>query len=209
VKYPNDQRRGILGHGSMLLLTSMAARTSPVLRGKWVMEVVMGTPPPPPPPNVPDFEASPAAAQGRRLTTRERMEIHRANPTCNACHRFMDPIGLALDNFDVTGRWRTRENMAPLDTRGDFYDGTPITRPSELTSVLLKRPIPLVRSFTEQLLAYAIGRPVAYFDQSTIRAITRAAEPDGYKVTSLIMGVVKSDVFQMRTTNTASDGGGE
>jgi hypothetical protein len=209
VKYPNDQRRGILGHGSMLLLTSMSARTSPVLRGKWVMEVVMGTPPPPPPPNVPDFEASPAAAEGRRLTTRERMEIHRANPTCNACHRFMDPIGLALDNFDVTGRWRTRENMAPLDTRGDFYDGTPITRPSELTSVLLKRPIPLVRSFTEQLLAYAIGRPVGYFDQPTIRAITRTAEPDGYKVTSLIMAVVKSDVFQMRPTNTSSDGGGE
>jgi hypothetical protein len=209
VKYPNDQRRGILGHGSMLLLTSMSARTSPVLRGKWVMEVAMGTPPPPPPPNVPDFEASPAAAEGRRLTTRERMEIHRANPTCNACHRFMDPIGLALDNFDVTGRWRTRENMAPLDTRGDFYDGTSITRPSELTAVLLKRPIPLVRNFTEQLLSYGIGRPVAYYDQPTIRAITKAAEPGGYKITSLILGVVKSDVFQMRSTSTSSDGGDE
>jgi hypothetical protein len=210
VKYPNDQRRGILGHGSMLLLTSMSARTSPVLRGKWVMEVAMGTPPPPPPPNVPDFEASPAAAEGRRLTTRERMEIHRANPTCNACHRFMDPIGLALDNFDVTGRWRTRENMAPLDTRGDFYDGTPITKPSELTAVILKRPIPLVRNFTEQLLAYGIGRPVQYFDQPTIRAITRAAEPNGYRVTDLIMGVIRSDVFQMRPTQQANGtGGGE
>jgi hypothetical protein len=209
VKYPHDQRRGILGHGSMLLLTSMSARTSPVLRGKWVMEVVMGTPPPPPPPNVPDFEASPAAAKGRPLTTRERMELHRANPTCNACHRFMDPIGLALDNFDVTGRWRIRENTAPLDTRGVFYDGTAISTPSELTAVVLKRPIPLVRNFTEQLLAYGIGRPVQYFDQPTIRRITRAAEPGGYKIKSLIMGVVKSDVFQMRPTSTASVGGGE
>jgi hypothetical protein len=210
VKYPNDQRRGILGHGSMLLLTSMSARTSPVLRGKWVMEVAMGTPPPPPPPNVPDFEASPAATEGRRLTTRERMEIHRANPTCNACHRFMDPIGLALDNFDVTGRWRTRENMAALDTRGDFYDGTSITKPSELTAVLLERPIPLVRNFTEQLLSYGIGRPVQYFDQPTIRAITRAAQPGGYQVKDLIMGVVKSEIFQMRPTNPAATiGGGE
>jgi hypothetical protein len=180
-----------------------------VLRGKWVMEVVMGTPPPPPPPNVPDFEASPAAAKGRPLTTRERMELHRANPTCNACHRFMDPIGLALDNFDVTGRWRIRENTAPLDTRGLFYVGTAISTPSELTAVVLKRPIPLVRNFTEQLLAYGIGRPVQYFDQPTIRAITRAAEPGGYKIKSLIMGVVKSDVFQMRPTSTASVGGGE
>jgi hypothetical protein len=198
VQYPNDQRRGILGHGSMLLLTSMSARTSPVLRGKWVMEVLMGTPPPPPPPNVPAFEASPASAQGRRLTTRERMELHRANPVCNACHRFMDPIGLALDNFDVTGRWRIRENMAPLDTRGVFYDGTSITRPSELTAVIMKRPTPLVRNFAEQMLAYAIGRPVAYYDQPTIRVITKAAATNDYRMSSFIMGVIRSDAFQMR-----------
>ena len=209
VRYPDDRRRGVLGHGSMLLLTSMSTRTSPVLRGKWVMEVAMGTPPPPPPPNVPDFESSPSSAEGRQLTTRERMEIHRANPVCGACHQFMDPIGLALDNYDVTGRWRTRENMAPLDTRGVFYDGTPITAPAELTAVLMKRPIPLVRNFSEQLLSYGIGRPVAWFDQPTIRAITRAAEPDGYRIRSLVMGVVKSDVFQMRETRpTANDGGG-
>ena len=122
----------------------------------------------------------------------------------------MDPIGLALDNFDVTGRWRTRENMAALDTRGDFYDGTPITKPSELTAVLLKRPIPLVRNFTEQLLSYGIGRPVQYFDQPTIRSITRAAQPGGYRVKDLIMGVVKSEIFQMRPTQpAASIGGGE
>ena len=200
VQYPNDRRRGILGHGSVLLLTSMSIRTSPVLRGKWVMEVLMGAPPPPPPPNIPAFEASPDAGGGRRLTTRERMEAHSAAPVCNSCHRFMDPIGLALDNFDVVGQWRIRENMAALDTRGVFYDGSPITMPSELTQVLLKRPIPLVRNFTEQLLSYAIGRPVEYFDQPTIRAIARAAEANDYKTSSFIMGIVKSDVFQMKQT---------
>ena len=205
VEYPNDQRRGVLGHGSVLLLTSVADRTSPVIRGKWVMEVLMGTPPPPPPPNVPAFDASPSAGQGRLLTTRERMEAHRANPTCNACHRFIDPIGLALDNFDVDGTWRIRENGTPLDTRGVFYDGTPISKPSELVDVLLKRPIPLVRNFTGNLLAYALGRPVEYYDQPTIRAITRAAEAEGYKMSSLIMGVVTSDPFKMRQAQTTAN----
>ena len=198
VQYPNDQRRGVLGHGSVLQLTSMSDRTSPVRRGKWVMIVLMGTPPPPPPPNVPAFEASPPGAGGRRLTTRERMEAHAKAPVCNSCHRFIDPIGLALDNFDAVGKWRIRENMAPLDTRGEFYDGTPMSKPSELADVLLKRPIPLVRNFTERLLSYAIGRPTQYFDQPTIRAITRAAAANDYKMSSLIMGVVSSDLFQMR-----------
>ena len=205
VEYPNDRRRGVLGHGSVLQLTSFAGRTSPVERGKWVMEVLMGTPPPPPPPNVPAFEASPAAAAGRRLTTRERMEAHRTSPVCNSCHRFMDPIGLALDNFDVTGKWRIRENMAPLDTRGTFYDGTPISSPGELTQVLLKRPILLVRNFTERLLSFGIGRPMEYFDQPTIRAIAWAAEANDYKISSLILGVVKSDAFQMRQTQTTAN----
>jgi hypothetical protein len=205
VQYPNDQRRGVLGHGSVLLLTSIADRTSPVIRGKWVMEVLMGTPPPPPPPNVPAFEASKSSDGGRRLTTRERMEAHRASPVCNSCHRFIDPIGLALDNFDATGKYRIRENMEPLDTRGEFYDGTPVTNASELAAVLLKRPIPLVRNFTDVLLSYAIGRPVEYFDFPTIRAITKAAEPNGYKVTDLILGVVKSDAFQMRQAQTTAN----
>ena len=198
VQYPDDRRRGVLSHGSVLHLTSVSDRTSPVLRGKWVMEVLMGSPPPPPPPNVPAFEESPNAAEGRRLTTRERMEAHRENPVCNSCHRFMDPIGLALDNFDATGRWRIRENMAPLDTRGEFYDGTPIATPTELVDALLKRPIPLVRNFTENLLAYSLGRSVEYFDQPTVRAITRAAEANDYNMSSFILGVVKSDQFQMR-----------
>jgi hypothetical protein len=174
-----------------------------VLRGKWVMQVLMGTPPPPPPPNVPVLDVSVPAA-GKRLTTRERMEQHRANPTCNACHRFMDPIGLALDNYDVVGQWRIRENMAPLDTRGTFYDGTEISTPAELTNVLLKRPIPLVRTFTSSLMAYAIGRPVEYHDQPGIRAIVKGAEANGYRMSSFILGVVKSDPFQMRQTATTT-----
>ena len=198
VKYPTERRRGIFGHGSVLLLTSMSARTSPVERGKWVMEVLMGTPPPPPPPNVPAFEASPDAREGRLLTTRERMELHRTNPVCQSCHRFIDPIGLALDNFDVTGKWRIRENKVPLDTRGEFYTGTQISTPNELAEVLLERPVPLVRNFAERLLSYAIGRPIQYLDQPTIRAIEKEAKANDYSARSLIIGVVKSDAFQMK-----------
>jgi hypothetical protein len=198
VSYPDDHRRGVLGQGSMLVQTSLANRTSPVLRGKWVMEVLLGTPPPPPPPNVPDLEATGEAKEGRVLTTRERMEIHRANPTCNACHRFMDPIGLSLDNFDVTARWREREYGSALDPRGDFYDGTKIASGNELISALLKRPTPLVRTFTENLMAYALGRRVEFYDQPTIRAIAKKAEGDDYKMSSFILGIVKSDTFRMK-----------
>jgi hypothetical protein len=198
VTYPDTTRRGILGHGTVLVQTSMANRTSPVLRGKWVMEVLMGTPPPPPPPNVPDLEAAGEATDGRLLTTRERMEIHRKNPTCNSCHRFMDPIGLALDNFDVTARWRVRENGTALDTAGDFYDGTKVTSLSELNAVLLKRPTPIVRNFTENLMAYALGRRVEYFDQPAVRQIAKQAEASNYKISSFILGVVKSDAFRMK-----------
>ena len=205
VTYPDDSRRGVLGHGSVLLLTSMSARTSPVLRGKWVMEVLMGTPPPPPPPNIPAFDDTQSAQDGRRLTTRERLEIHRANPTCHSCHRFMDPIGLALDNFDVTGRVRVRENGVALDTRGTFYDGTDVSTPAELVDVLMKRPIPLVRNFTAHLLAYAIGRRTEYFDQPGIRAIVREAEANDYRMSSFILGVVNSDAFRMARPAPAAD----
>ena len=197
-QYPDNTRRGVLGHGSMLVQTSMANRTSPVLRGKWVMEVLLGTPPPPPPPDVPDLEATGEAKEGRMLTTRERLEIHRKNPTCNSCHRFMDPIGLALDNFDVTAKWRAREHGSPLDTSGDFYDGTKISTPTQLADVLLKRPVPLVRTFTENLLAYGLGRRIEHYDQPAIRAIARKAEADDYRLSSFILGVVTSDAFRMK-----------
>jgi len=199
-----EDRPGLLGHGSVLVLTSLANRTSPVLRGKWVMEVLLGTPPPPPPPGVPDLDETEASHDGRLLTTRERMELHRASPACRSCHRMMDPIGLALDHFDVTGKWRVRENGIPLDTRGDFYDGTPVQTPSELAEVLLKRPLPLVRTFTENLMAYALGRRVEYYDQTALREIVQQAEASDYAITDLVMGVVGSDAFRMKRAPLAS-----
>ncbi len=209
VELADERRRGLLGHGSVLTLTSHANRTSPVLRGKWVMEVLLGTPPPPPPPGVPDLEQTEGSDGGRMLTTRERMEMHRSNPVCASCHKFMDPIGLALDNFDVTGKWRIRENGMPLDTQGELYDGTPVTSPKDLRQALLERPIPLVRTFTENLMAYALGRRVEYYDKPTIRAIARDAAENDYRLSSFIMGVVKSPAFQMsRTHQVVEDGGG-
>ena len=207
IKYPDASRRGILGQGTMLVQTSMANRTSPVLRGKWVMEVLLGTPPPPPPPDVPDLEAAGEAKEGRLLTTREKLEIHRQNPTCNSCHRFMDPIGLALDNFDVTAKWRQRENGMVLDTAGDFYDGSKVSSLEELNGALLKRPAPLVRTFAENLMAYGLGRRIEYFDQPAIRQIAKTAEANNYRMSAFIIGVVKSDAFRMKrvepeTTNT-------
>jgi len=213
VAYPDDRRRGLLGHGSILTLTSHADRTSPVLRGKWVMEVLMGTPPPPPPPGVPDLEETDGAVDGRSLSTRERMEAHRSNPTCNSCHRFIDPIGLALDSYDVTGRWRIREQGAPIDTRGELYDGTQIDSPGALIDALLRRPDPLLRTFTANLMAYGLGRRVEYADQPAVRAIVRDAADDDYRLSSFVLGVVMSDAFRMQSavltsTETSSPAGG-
>jgi Protein of unknown function (DUF1592)/Protein of unknown function (DUF1588)/Protein of unknown function (DUF1585)/Protein of unknown function (DUF1595)/Protein of unknown function (DUF1587) len=204
VTYPDETRRGILGHGSILVQTSHANRTSPVLRGKWVMEVLLNTPPPPPPPGVPDLEATAAAQEGRLLTTRERMELHRSNAVCRSCHQFMDPIGLALDNFDVTGRWRIKENGMPLDTRGELYDGTPVASPVDLRQALLTRPEPLLRTFTENLMAYALGRRIEPYDMPTVRAIVRAAEADGHLMSAYIMGVVNSRAFRMQRADPAT-----
>jgi len=198
VAYADSTRTGLLGHGSVLTLTSHANRTSPVLRGKWVMEVIMGSPPPAPPPNVPDLEKTGASKEGRMLTTRERMEQHRDNASCRSCHQFIDPIGLALDNFDVTGQWRIRENGTPLDTRGDYYDGTKISSAQDLQRALLKRPVPLVRSFTANLMAYALGRRIEYYDNPAIRKIETAARANNYRMNDFILGVVKSDAFRMR-----------
>ena len=198
VQHADPNRRGVLGHGSILTLTSHASRTSPVLRGKWVMEVLLGTPPPPPPPGVPDLDETTDVQEGRFLTTRERMEMHRTNPTCNSCHQFIDPIGLALDNFDVTGKWRIRENGMPLDTLGTFYNGTDIASPGELQSVLLSRPVPLVRNFASNMMAYALGRRVEYYDMPTIREIVAEAETNDYRVSSFIKGIVNSEAFRMK-----------
>jgi len=207
VSYPAGvARRGILGHGSVLTLTSHAGRTSPVRRGIWVMEVAMGTPPPPPPPGVPPLEeTSDAVTEGRLMTTKERMEVHRENPTCNACHRFIDPIGLALDNFDVVGQWRIKEGGVELDTNGELYDGTPVTSPLSLQQALLDREILLLRSFTNNMMAYALGRRTEYYDQPTIRRIVSEAAADGYKMSSFVKGVVESDAFQKQRAGLATD----
>jgi len=162
----------------------------------------MGTPPPQPPPNVPPLDDTAGGKDGQVLTTRQRMEIHRANPTCARCHNLIDPIGLSMDNFDPTGRWRTRENGVGLDTNGKYYDGTSISNVSELVDVLVKRPIPLARTFTENLMEYALGRSVEYYDQPTIRTIVKAAEKDNYPMVTFIMGVVKSDAFLMKRAET-------
>lgn len=206
VTYPDSLRRGILGHGSVLTLTSHAGRTSPVLRGKWVMEVLLGSPPPPPPPNVPPLdETSDARSDGRILTTKDRMEMHRENPSCNSCHRVIDPIGLALDNFGVTGKWRIKENGVPLETRGELYDGTRVQSQVELTQALMERPLPLMRTFTSNLMAYALGRLVGYRDQPTVRAIVDRAGEDEYRMSEFILGVVKSQPFRFQRVAQQTD----
>ncbi len=196
VPYPDTKRRGLLGHGSILALTSHANRTSPVLRGKWVMEVLLGSPPPPPPPDVPELEATDDIAGGKALTVRERLEEHRANPACTSCHRVIDPIGLALENFDVTGRWRVRDNGEPVDAGGELYDGTPLTGPADLALALRSRKDVVMTTLAENLLAYALGRRLEPADMPTVRRIVSAAASDDYKMQSFILAVATSDPFR-------------
>ena len=168
-----EYRRGLLGHGSMLLLTSVADRTSPVMRGKWIMEVLLGSPPPPPPPDVPALEQTGATVGGKLLSVRERMEEHRKNPACASCHRVIDPLGLALENFDVTGRWRIKDSGKPVDATGVMYDGTKLDGPATLRAALLGHKDVFLETFTENLMTYALGRRIEYYDMPTIRAIAR------------------------------------
>ena len=197
VQMPETRRAGILTQGGTLLLTSVADRTSPVQRGKWVMPVLLASPPPPPPPNVPALEETEAVTEGRLLTVRERMEQHRGNPACNSCHRVIDPIGLALENFDVTGKWRIKDNGAAIEVRGQLYDGTEIDGPEGLRDALLRRKDAMLGSFTESLFTYALGRRVEPFDMPAIRKVIREAAANDYRVSSFILGVVKSPAFRM------------
>ena len=204
VSYPDGRRQGLLGHGSILTLTSHADRTSPVLRGKWVMEVLLGTPPPPPPPNVPDLEATAEAEDGRLRTVRERMEQHRANPVCASCHRMIDPIGLALDNFDVTGAWRIRDNGMPVDASSTFYDGTPLTGPADLRQALLKRSGVLVQNFAENLMTFALGRRLGHEDMPAVRAVVRHAGTEHDRLSAFVLGIVKTSAFRMKSAEAAA-----
>jgi hypothetical protein len=201
VQYPDERRRGLLGHGSILTLTSHADRTSPVLRGKWVMEVLLGTPPPPPPPNVPDLEATAEAEDGRLRTVRERMEQHRANPACASCHRMIDPIGLTLEQFDVTGAWRIRDNGMPIDSASALYDGTPLSGPGDLRQALLKRSGVLVQNFTENLMTFALGRRLGYADMPAVRGIVRQARSNDDRFSAFVLGIVKSPAFRMKSAD--------
>jgi hypothetical protein len=211
VRYPDDRRRGVLGHGSILTLTSHADRTSPVLRGKWVMEVLLGTSPPPPPPNVPDLEATAEAEDGRLRTVRERMEQHRANPACVSCHRMIDPIGLALENFDVTGAWRIKDNGAPVDAAGVLYDGTRLAGPDDLRAALLKRSGVLVQNFVENLMTFALGRRLGYSDMPMVRRIVRDRAAADDRLSAFVLAIVRSPAFRMKSADASAstaDGGG-
>jgi mono/diheme cytochrome c family protein len=190
-------RRGILGHGSILTLTSIADRTSPVMRGKWVMEVLLGTAPPPPPPNVPPFEETASVAEGRILTVRERMEEHRRNPACTSCHRVIDPLGLALENFDATGKWRSKDGGAEVDASGQLFDGSTINGTADLRSALLRHKDALLLSFTENLMTYALGRRLEAADMPTVRRIIRDAAKQNYRMSAFLNGVVDSAAFSM------------
>ena len=202
VTYPTEHRRGLLGHGSVLTLTSHPDRTSPVLRGKWVLEVLLGTPPPPPPPDIPAFEETAAAEEGRFLTVRERLEEHSRNPQCRSCHIVMDPLGLALENFDVTGVWRIRDGGNPVDPVGEMYNGRVLASPEDLRNALLDMPDVVLGTFTENLMAFALGRRVEYYDMPAVRAIIREAAANGYRVSAFVLGVVGSDAFRMARAGT-------
>ena len=196
VSYPDDKRRGILGHGSILTLTSHGNRTSPVLRGKWVMEVLLGSPPPPPPENVPDLDETKDSHDFKPISVAEQMAAHRANPACRSCHIVIDPIGLALDNFDVTGAWRIKDRGVTVNTEGELYDGTKLSGAADLRAALLTRPEVLVTHFTEMLLSYALGRRVEYYDMPAVRQIVRESKAGGYRLPSLIQGVTRSAAFR-------------
>ncbi len=202
VDYRSDHRRGLLGHGSILTLTSHPDRTSPVLRGKWVLEVLLGTPPPPPPPDIPAFEETAAAEEGRFLTVRERLEEHSKNPQCRSCHNVMDPLGLALENFDVTGSWRIRDEGNPVDPVGMMYNGKELTSPADLRNALLDIPDVVLSTFTENLMAFALGRRVEYYDMPSIRAIIRDGATNDYRMSSFVLGVVGSPAFRMARVGT-------
>ena len=197
----DDRRAGLMGHASLLTITSYANRTSPVLRGKWLLENVLGAPPPPPPPNVPSL---PERRDGETpRSVRDRLELHRKNPVCASCHASIDPLGFALENYDAIGRWRTHDAATefdrglPVDSTGTLLDGTKMDGPAALRNVLLSRQDQFVTTVTEKLLMYALGRGLEYYDMPAVRQIMQSAAPD-YRWSALILGIVKSTPFQMR-----------
>jgi mono/diheme cytochrome c family protein len=204
VAITDPNRRGLLGQGSILTVTSLADRTSVVGRGKWILENILGAPPPPPPMNVPPL-AENKGTSGKILTLRERMEQHRANPTCASCHARMDPLGFSLENFDATGQWRTRDGSTVIDVSAVLPDGTKFEGPNGLRSMLLSQPEQVVTAVTEKLLVYALGRGIEYYDAPAVRKIVREAASSNYTLQALIVGVAKSTPMQMRRADGAVD----
>ena len=208
VTLTDDTRRGLLGKGAVLMVTSHPHRTSPVLRGKWVLENILGSPPPPPPDVVPPFDEEAGAAKPKSV--RERMEQHRRNPACASCHRMIDPAGLALENFDAIGGWRTRDGGtrgAPVDASGQLIDGTQINGVVELRAALLREPETFVRTMTEKLMTYALGRGLTATDMPAVRTVVRDSARDQYRFSSVILEIVRSVPFQMRTKSPAAEPG--
>ncbi len=197
VSLPQDSpRRGVLGQGSILTVTSVGDRTSPVIRGAWVMENLMGAPVPRPPPGVEaDLKAEEAS---KPSTVRERLERHRTSPSCAMCHQIMDPIGFSLENFDLVGRWRDHDGPSPVDTSGNLVDGTPLSSPQALRAALLARKDSFVTAFTERLLTYALGRRIEYFDQPAIREVVRNADRQNDRFSAFVLGIVASEPFQFK-----------
>lgn len=196
VKLADDTRRGLLGQGSILLVTSVATRTSPVARGKWVLENILGSPAPLPPPNVPALPED--ASSAKAVSVRERMEAHRKNPICASCHKIMDPIGFSLENFDLTGKWRTTDGGLPVDASSQMVDGTKLSGPASLRQALLSRSDVFVSTLTGKLMTYALGRGLKYYDMPAVRAITREAGRNNDRFSSIVLGIVKSTPFQTK-----------
>lgn len=192
-------RRGLLGQGSILLVTSHAIRTSPVIRGKWILENILGTPPPAPPANVPPLKENEPQRRGDVLSVRERVAEHRRNPVCASCHNMIDPLGFALENFDAVGQWRTLdESRKPIDASGMLPDGSKFQDLNELRTILLQHPERIVPTLTEKLFTYALGRGLDYYDMPAVRAIVRDSAKQQYRFSSLVLGIVNSPAFQRR-----------
>jgi len=195
VTVPSDARRGLLGKGSVLLATSHADRTAPTLRGKWILENLVGTPAPAPPADVPPLPVQPGAAP---KTMRERMDVHRASPACAGCHQLMDPLGFAMENYDAVGGWRSEDAGAPIDASGTAADGGPVDGVVELREALLARPDVFIQTFAEKLLTYALGRGLEYYDMPVVRGIVREAASEDYRFSAVVLGIVNSPPFLMR-----------
>jgi hypothetical protein len=203
VTITDDARKGLLGQGSVLSVTSHAERTSPVLRGKWVLENLLGLPVPPPPPDV--NQNLPSTDGEKPKTLREQMALHRVSPTCASCHKVMDPVGFAMENFDVVGAWRTKEPGGPIDASGQLADGRQIDGVVTLRNAILERPEIFVTTMTEKMMTYALGRGVEASDMPAARRVVRDAAAQDYRFSSIVLGIVKSVPFQMRMTGSEGE----